>query len=451
MGNRPSRPDTFFSLMPKRTKKLIVYLDQNFISEMAKADSNKRVKPEFRDIFELLHEGFLDEKLVVPASWFHDVETSLSVELKERIVSYQNYLGQVRLNFPESVWRAQVMAFASIFKGNSNVDPLSINIAFEDDPDKRTRMLSVVVDSHLQHFDFKSRRVQTALSLESLRQKIVSSNISYNEQVKVEMEDQRRFFLETNHQYLMQLFNGDKDKISEFIRSEMFSTIPVININSKLWSSLLTQFKDRVIKGSDATDIDVMSTYLPYVDVLATDAFIADRITGLGIASDYNINLFDARTEKLSLFIDYLNTFMRSTQPVNVPSISIFVLPDSTIKEKSFELFHSLGTSSTAQIEDKGEWADIYGFDDGDMPKYRLKQGPEIDLPFYGLQEVHVIKIEQHLPFEEIIEICREKSGSNKFVIIDKYSKISENFVLGLMAFKDSLGAQYNGYSVYTK
>ena len=117
--------------MPKRTKKLIVYLDQNFISEMAKADSNKRVKPEFRHIYELLHEGFLDEKLVVPASWFHDVETSLSVELKERIVSYQNYLGQVRLNFPESVWRAQIMAFASIFKGNSNVDPLSINIAFE--------------------------------------------------------------------------------------------------------------------------------------------------------------------------------------------------------------------------------------------------------------------------------------------------------------------------------
>lgn len=343
------------------------------------------------------------------------------------------------------------MAFASIFKGNSNVDPLSINIAFEGDPDKRTRMLNVVVDSHLQHFDFKSRRVQTALSLESLRQKIVSSNISYNEQVKVEMEDQRRFCLENNYEYLMHLFNDDKEEISEIIRSEMFSNIPVININSKLWSSLLTQFKDRIIKGSDATDIDVVSTYLPYVDVLATDAFIADRIAELGIASDYNIDLFDARAEKLSLFINYLKEFIQSSQPVNVPSISIFVLPDQTIKEKSFELFHSLGTSPTGHIDGKDEWADIYGFDDGDMPKYRLKQGPRIDLPFYGLQEVYVIKIEPHLSFDEIIKICREKSRSNKFIIIDKYSKISNDFVLMLMAFKDSLGATYNGYRVYAK
>ena len=70
-------------------------MDQNFISDMAKADSNKRVKPEFKHIYELLHEGFLDEKLVVSASWFHEVETSLSGELKKRIVSYQNYLGQL--------------------------------------------------------------------------------------------------------------------------------------------------------------------------------------------------------------------------------------------------------------------------------------------------------------------------------------------------------------------
>jgi hypothetical protein len=32
--------------MPKRTKKLLVYLDQNFISELAKADINDKVKQE---------------------------------------------------------------------------------------------------------------------------------------------------------------------------------------------------------------------------------------------------------------------------------------------------------------------------------------------------------------------------------------------------------------------
>lgn len=68
--------------MPKRTKKLLVYLDQNFISEMAKADFNDRVKQEWKGLYELLKEGFLDEKLVVPQSWFHDIETSLAPVLK---------------------------------------------------------------------------------------------------------------------------------------------------------------------------------------------------------------------------------------------------------------------------------------------------------------------------------------------------------------------------------
>jgi hypothetical protein len=63
--------------MPKLTKKLLVYLDQNFISEMAKAPINECVKPEFSEIYELLHKGFVEEKLVVPQSSMHDVETSM--------------------------------------------------------------------------------------------------------------------------------------------------------------------------------------------------------------------------------------------------------------------------------------------------------------------------------------------------------------------------------------
>jgi hypothetical protein len=52
----------------KRTQKLLVYLDQNFLSEMSKADVNDKVRPEFKEIYELLHQGFVDEKLVVPAA-----------------------------------------------------------------------------------------------------------------------------------------------------------------------------------------------------------------------------------------------------------------------------------------------------------------------------------------------------------------------------------------------
>ena len=64
--------------MRKRTQKLLVYLDQNFLSGMSKADINEKVRPEFKEIYELLHQGFVDEKLVVPSSLLHDIESSLA-------------------------------------------------------------------------------------------------------------------------------------------------------------------------------------------------------------------------------------------------------------------------------------------------------------------------------------------------------------------------------------
>ncbi len=51
--------------MGERTQKLLIYLDQNFLSEMSKADVNEKVRPEFSEIYELLHQGFIDEKIVV--------------------------------------------------------------------------------------------------------------------------------------------------------------------------------------------------------------------------------------------------------------------------------------------------------------------------------------------------------------------------------------------------
>jgi hypothetical protein len=66
--------------MGTRTQKLLVYLDQNFLSEMSKADVNEKVRPEFKEIYELLRQGFVDEKLVVPGSLLHDIESSLATQ-----------------------------------------------------------------------------------------------------------------------------------------------------------------------------------------------------------------------------------------------------------------------------------------------------------------------------------------------------------------------------------
>jgi hypothetical protein len=99
--------------MGNHTQKLLVYLDQNFLSEMAKADLNEKVRQEFRDIYELLHRGFADEKLVVPGSLLHDIESSLATHLKDRISTYQHYLGQVRLYRPDEIRETKLVTGTS--------------------------------------------------------------------------------------------------------------------------------------------------------------------------------------------------------------------------------------------------------------------------------------------------------------------------------------------------
>jgi hypothetical protein len=69
-------------IMPSRPRKLLVYLDQNFISEMAKP-GHSGVRPDFRELYSVLHKGFWNEQLVVLRSRFHDLETRLAGALKD--------------------------------------------------------------------------------------------------------------------------------------------------------------------------------------------------------------------------------------------------------------------------------------------------------------------------------------------------------------------------------
>src|SRR5258708_29925565 len=109
--------------MGKRTQKLLVYLDQNFLSGISKAGINDKVLSEFKEIYELLRQGFVDEKLVVPGSLLHDIESSLATHLKDRIVTYQHYLGKVRLYRPDEIRNNQRFAAFAAYKGHPHEVP----------------------------------------------------------------------------------------------------------------------------------------------------------------------------------------------------------------------------------------------------------------------------------------------------------------------------------------
>ena len=103
-----------------KPRKLLVYLDQNVLSEMAKLNINSNVRPDFAELFELLHQAFRDEKLVTLRSIFHDAETSISGSLKESIRQRQVTLSNVHLEHPTHIKERQIARAIHLWLGRED-------------------------------------------------------------------------------------------------------------------------------------------------------------------------------------------------------------------------------------------------------------------------------------------------------------------------------------------
>ena len=101
---------------------------------------------------------------------------------------------------------------------------------------------------------------------------------------------------------------------------------------------------------------------------IGTDAFMTTLLADLGIDTEHHVKVFNAKTSSLRAFCDFLRGYLDGTQPANRPSISVFVLPSKSVKENAFKLFREL--AAAARLFGEDEYAEIYGFDDGDMPRY---------------------------------------------------------------------------------
>jgi hypothetical protein len=433
--------------MGKRTLKLLVYLDQNFLSEMAKAGINERVRPEFKEIYELLHRGFVYEKLVVPRSVLHDVESSLATHLKDRIVAYQHYLGQVRLFRPDEIRNTQTFAALDRFMGRTPKDPLRPEAAFLDHPDQRVERFGISVDSHLQGRNFRESRHRTAKELEEMRQRLLQGKATYDQQLKVEQETQRDQFVQTYCLFCGPVSEEKRKELTAFTNSTDFTSIPLLRIEAHLFASILTRKPERQIQPGDGTDIDALSAYAPYMDVVCTDAFMADQMRG--IAQEYGTALCNAKTSSLRELKVFLETYLSGAPPIRRPSITAFVLPPKERRDDSFQFFYRLGSALRAM--GMNEYGEIYAFDDGAMPTYEVPQLPGAPVPFYGMQDVTRIELPHGATEGDILNICHKLCRSDHFVLIDEYKEILDSFMLGAAMCAEGNMDSTHGYRIFRR
>jgi len=419
--------------MPKFTKKLVVYLDQNFISEMAKAATNPRVSPLFTSIYNLLHQGFLEEKTAVPSSWFHDIESSFAPDLKGRINDLLAHMGQIDLQYPDTISRFQFHRAIKVFQGAAD-QIIDIKDAYESDPDKRAEPFKINVNMNLAKLFSLGSREKLAADIDNLKQSISSERISFAEQTSREKDIHIKHIIKSEIDGLKYGFHKDPESVTKFFNSDILKNLPHVVIHSSMWSKLLVDNPGRPIGRGDQADIDMISTFLPYVDVLATDTFMAEIVGQLGLDQKYGTTVYGANQKSLGEMETYINNYLINNEPAHKPVVSIFVHSDQKIKENSFEFFKNLTQQAKRYESRRGWWVKVHAFDNGNMPKYIMRANPKIVMPFYGLQfDVDTIKISSLATSEELVSLSRANSKSEKFILIDKYTELPDDFILGLI------------------
>jgi hypothetical protein len=234
-------------------------------------------------------------------------------------------------------------------------------------------------------------------------------------------------------------------ELAAFAESSAFAGIPLLRIEAHLYASILTRKHDRTIKPSDATDIDALSAYAPYMDVVCTDAFMADQM--IQIAKEYGIRLFHGKTASLRELTMFLESYLAGTSPIRRPSITAFVLPPKEARTESFRFFYQLGAALRAM--GVNEYGEVYAFDDGAMPAYEFSQMPEKPVPFYGLQDVTPIELSAGAAEADILKICRKHCRSDHFVLIDEYKEIPNSFMLGAAMCAEAGLDSTQGYRIF--
>jgi hypothetical protein len=131
--------------------------------------------------------------------------------------------------------------------------------------------------------------------------------------------------------------------------------------------------------------------------------------------------------------------------------MSIFVAATDGIKENSFSFFREIGRQAKRAENRYGVWLELFGFDDGRMPHYEMRQAPNVAAPFYGLQEVFTVRCRASDSTDALIEAARKECRSTHFVFVDAYQDLPDDFIMQALATPRDGKSSVLGYRVYCR
>lgn len=322
---------------PYRPSKQIIYLDQNFISNIAKAASKPDLAT-YVQIAETLREKA--DVIACPTSEFHNTETLYSGDEELRRAIRQVIFDLSRgLGFRDSfeILESQTKMAIHKYFGNDPEPPApGWSEAFTSDPDPPTRAEQPVYVEVAPFFQAgliakhtypeRARRVAS---------KVAARGVQFNERLdehcalfakiafvepltelwsaQAKLVSGQSFSpldLLPSHaprvygEFCQLHGRDDPAEFVEFLRSSHFKQISFVRIFCSLHAAMETDSAKP--EAGDYDDTRILGTVLPYCDVVATDYSKKRLLKQLGFDKEFGVTLFSARRPDLAAFLNFL-------------------------------------------------------------------------------------------------------------------------------------------------
>jgi hypothetical protein len=285
---------------------VIVHLDQNYLSNMAKArigsiEDESQAKF-WGSLFDDLKKATLVDKIACPASEFQKIEAMYDKRLEEHVRQVIDELSYgLEFRQREDILETLIGGAASKFLGRNEGTKETWTIAFESDPQApvRSRMQDTggIEGHHLPTPDWvveHDRQLKNKyVKGEELFAKLGNVCHDWDDEVlaqKMSLIDSWR------KQGKIGIINGsDIDTSMKFLKSEELLNIPYVDISSSINTAISKCYPERKDKGSDLYDVITLATVLPYCDVVTTDSFMKEILVKILRFDDkYEAMIFSA-------------------------------------------------------------------------------------------------------------------------------------------------------------
>lgn len=167
----------------------------------------------------------------------------------------------------------------------------------------------------------REQKVQSRQMLERYYLKYATQNVSFEQIAARETEGfcalaGSEVWLTRRMEYALEQQDGlsrtaSSEAVRHFFASDHAKLLPAAVINGRLHAALALAFRSEMPRSpeeSDVYDIEHLSTYLPYVDLLATDQFMASVANqgNVRLAKDYGATVQGLGERQVDTFIQLL-------------------------------------------------------------------------------------------------------------------------------------------------